>query len=463
MGKQSENFKALRNQKPLEFWNYFKSKKNSVQSVLTIDEFKTHFSSILNDIKTVSLEEVESLNDNFNMSANTFSQLNDPFLYAEVESAIKKLNRNKAVCPVDDIINEYILESRDILCGHITSLFNRVFDSWFFPETWARGYIIPLHKKGDINMTTNYRGITFLSNLGKLFASVLDSRIERWYKENGILSDAQFGFRRARSAVDSIFVLHQLIEQFICSKRRLFCVFIDLKKAFDSVYRNALWYKLYNMGFDGKILNIFKSMYSHVKSCIKLHTNVSDFFEISVGLFQGHNNSPALFALFLDDLELYLQDRVNCRINLYELCIILLLFADDMVLIGNSPQDLQHSLNKLFDYCTKWGLEVNTDKTNVVVFRKRGPVFENEKWYYNNEELVIKDNFNYLGVTFNYTGSFVLNNQCLKGKSLRAMYTLINNIKKHQVKPDVALSLFDSFVAPILNYASPIWGFHKSK
>ena len=173
--------------------------------------------------------------------------------------------------------------------------------------------------------------------------------------------------------------------------------------------------------------------------------------------------SSTLFALFLDDLELYLQDRVNCGIDLYELCIILLLFADDMVLIGNSPQDLQHSLNKLFDYCTKWSLEVNTDKTNVVVFRKRGPFFENEKWYYNNEELVIKDNFNYLGVTFNYTRSFVLNNQCLKGKSLRAMYTLINNIKKHQVKPDVALSLFDSFVAPILNYASPIWGFHKSK
>ena len=221
-------------------------------------------------------------------------------------------------------------------------------------------------------MANNYRGITLLSNLGKLLASVLDSRIEKWYKENGILSDAQFGFRKSRSTVDSIFVLHQLIEQFICSKRRLYCAFIDLKKVFDSVYRNALCYKLYNMGFDGKILNIFKSMYSHVKSCIKLQCNVSDFFEISVGLFQCQNNSPALFALFLEDLELFLQDRVNFGIDLYELSIILLLFANDMVLLGKSPQDLQHSLNKLYEYCTKWGLEVNTVKTNVVVFRKRG-------------------------------------------------------------------------------------------
>ena len=149
LGKQSANFKALRKQSPRDFWNYFKSKKNSVKSDLSIYEFKTHFSSILNDIKTVSIEEVESFsdnNDNFNLSANTFSQLNESFSYVQVESAIKKLKRNKAVCPEDDIINEYILESRDILCGHITSLFYRVFDSGIFPETWARGYIIPLHK-----------------------------------------------------------------------------------------------------------------------------------------------------------------------------------------------------------------------------------------------------------------------------------------------------------------------------
>ena len=89
---------------------------------------------------------------------------------------------------------------------------------------------------------------------------------------------------------------------------------------------------------------------------------------------QGQTNSPALFALFLEDLELFLQNRSECGLSLNELCIIILLIADDMVIIGNSNEDLQNSLNTLYDYCTIWGLEVNTSKTKVVVFRKRGQV-----------------------------------------------------------------------------------------
>ena len=78
-------------------------------------------------------------------------------------------------------------------------------------------------------------------------------------------------------------------------------------------------------------------------------------------------------------------------------------------------------------------------------------------------EIEITDNFDYLRIALNYTGSFVLNNQFLKGKALRAICVLYNNIKLHQVLPDTSLQLFDSFVVSILNYASPIWGFYKAK
>ena len=82
-------------------------------------------------------------------------------------------------------------------------------------------------------------------------------------------------------------------------------LFVDFKKAFDSVYTNALWFKLFKMGLDGKILVMFKAMYAVVKSCIKHCNSFSDFFNISVGLRQGQNNSPALFALFLEDLSYF--------------------------------------------------------------------------------------------------------------------------------------------------------------
>ena len=217
------------------------------------------------------------------------------------------------------------------------------------------------------------------------------------------------------------------------------------------------------MGLDGKILVMFRSMYTVVKSSVKHCNSFSDFFSISVGLRQGLNNSPAMFALFLEDLELFLQDRVNCGLSIFDLCVMLLCFADDMIIVGNSTEDLQKSLNRLHQYCNRWGLEVNTTKTKIVVFRKRGRTLINEKWFYNDSILEVVDFFNYLGVTFNYTGSFALNNQCMIGKALKAMNVLFHSVNKFELKPSTAMQLFDAFVASIINYACPIWGFTKSK
>ena len=242
------------------------------------------------------------------MNDSTFSELNGPISLQEVITAVKSLKRNKSSCPSDHLINEYLIETIDILGSHITDLFNKVFNSGQFPESWSQGFIVPIFKKGDKNLPNNYRGITLLSNLGKLYTSILTGRIEKWFEKNNFISDAQFGFRKGKSTVDAAFVLHNLIDHVLSQKLRLHCAFIDLQKAFDSVYRNALWFKLFNMGIDGKILQTFRAMYAVVKSCVKSCNKYSDFFEISIGLRQGLNNSPALFALFLEDLELFLQD-----------------------------------------------------------------------------------------------------------------------------------------------------------
>ena len=333
----------------------------------------------------------------------------------------------------------------------------------FFPSSWSLGYIVPIYKKGDKDDPSNYRGITLLSNFGKIFTSILTKRVENWANDNNIISDAQFGFRKGCSTTDDIFVLQSLIENFLSLKLRLYCAFIDLKKAFDSVYRNALWFKLFNFGLDGKVLKIFRSMYTSVKSCIKHCNALSDFFDISLGLKQGLNNSPILFSLFIEDLELSLQRDVGCGLSLFDLCLIVMLFADDMVVLGKTPHDLQSSLNYLYEYCKKWGLEVNTDKTKIVVFRNRGNLKQDEKWFYDKMLLETVDNFNYLGTVFNYTGSFSLNNQYVIGKALKAMNVLIKNIQQYDVTPSIALQLFDSFVSSSLNYSSPLWGFAKCK
>ena len=112
-------------------------------------------------------------------------------------------------------------------------------------------------------------------------------------------------------------------------------------------------------------------MYQSVKSCVKHCNSFSDFLEYSIGLRQGEIMSPVLVSLFLEDLELFLQDSINSGLLIDDLVLIILLFADDMAIFGKTPEDLQHNLDLLLDYCNTWGLEVNASKTKIMVFRKR--------------------------------------------------------------------------------------------
>ena len=106
-----------------------------------------------------------------------------------------------------------------------------------------------------------------------------------------------------------------------------------------------------------------------------------------------------------------------------------MLFADDMVILGKGSNDLQRSLDLLNSYRNKWGLAVNTEKTKVVVFRIRGGLLNNESWAYNGTPLEVVNNFNYLGTVFNYTETFVLNQETLVGKGLKALNCLLYNLK----------------------------------
>ena len=152
---------------------------------------------------------------------------------------------------------------------------------------------------------------------------------------------------------------------------------------------------------------------------------------------QGEIPSPILFSLFVEDLEMFLliQNRYNPGINIQDICLILLLFADDMVVIGETPEDLQQSIDRLYEYCISWGLQVNIPKTKIIVFRKRGAIKRNERWVYGNENIDIVNDFIYLGVTLNYTGNFNLNTNTLRGKGLKALNVLLSNLTTYKCKP----------------------------
>ena len=215
-----------------------------------------------------------------------FEELNVPFTYEEISTACSQLCTNKSAGP-DKFINEFFIYGKEILNTTLLILFNKLFGMGYFPKEWSEGFIIPLHKKGSINDVENYRGITLLSTLGKLFSRMLNNRLSNWAEHYYILIEAQAGFRPGMGTVDNIFILHGLLTHYLDHGKKLFCVFVDFTKAFDYVVRDNLWFKLVKLGLRGNILNIIKSMYDSVKSRVKFCDKVGNEFFCSLGVRQA--------------------------------------------------------------------------------------------------------------------------------------------------------------------------------
>ena len=240
---------------------------------------------------------VNGVNDNVENSL-----INDFFTESEVLEGIKTLKNNKSP-GVDLIVNEFIKVVPHVLCPVLTKLFNVILATGCIPEAWVIGIIVPIYKKkGSVENPENYRGITLLSCVGKMFTSLVSKRVSKYVENFELLGNEQAGFRKNFSTSDHIFLLHVLIELYTkMKKQKLFCAFIDYRKAFDSVSRVHLWSKLLSHNINGKILNVVKNMYSKAKSMVKFNNVSGDIFSCDIGVRQGESLSPILFALYLNE------------------------------------------------------------------------------------------------------------------------------------------------------------------
>ena len=232
------------------------------------------------------------------------------------------------------------------------------------------------------------------------------------------------------------------------------------------VWRNGLWYTLSKCGIysTSKIYKIIVKTYEGVKSCVFSQNVKSNYFTSSNGVWQDENLSPILFALFINDLEGYLISKGNTCLDFKDqMCnnyvkLLVLLYADDTVLLSNSANGLQQALNDLGRYCTEWKLKVNSSKTKVIIFSRRKPKIM-PKLVFDNKLLENVTEFKYLGVVFKSTG--IVNN-CkvhLKEQGTKAVFALLSKGRVLNLPVDVMLELFDKTVLPIMLYGCEIWGF----
>lgn len=341
-------------------------------------------------------------------------------------------------------------------------MFNFVFKSEKFPESWSEGFIVPVPKKGNLNKVDNYRGITLLSTLGKLFTRILNNRLYFWADCYGVLIENQMGFRAGYSTVDNMFVLNALIDTILGQGRKLYCAFIDFKKAFDYVNRDCLWYKQLKSGVKGTMFNIIRNMYTNVKSRVKFMGNLSSSFECCLGVRQGESLSPFLFSIFINDMETELIRKGTTGITCNDLKLCMLLYADDSVILAESSEGLQDGLDYLHDYCQRWKLTVNTAKTKVLVFARSNRLSHDDHWFYGDQRIDVVNKFCYLGLVFSTSGNFRIAQHTLAEQARKAIFSLKNQTKQfYDLKPELMCMLFDRVIVPILLYGSEIWGLNN--
>ena len=391
--------------------------------------------------------------DSINKTASSPAGLNEKINMSEVFSTIKSLKSGKA-SSIDMISNE-ILKSLDTRhLEFIVKLFEKCLDCGIYP--WNENIFTPLHKNGKKSDPDNYRAIAVSSAIGKLFSTILLDRLTIFRKENCPDPPNQLGFTKGAQTYDHILTMQTISSKYKKLNKPVYAVYVDFKKAFDSVCRQALLYKIAKLGITGKFYNVLKNMYTNSLAHIKLMGHLSEQFRISKGTEQGHPLSPELFKIFLHDLS-KLLDVNDCPV-LSTTNISHLLWADDLIMLSMSPKSSQFQLEKLGQFCNEWGLEVNEIKTQVMIFRKRGASFDKTlKFMLLGNQLEIVDSYCYLGIVLHYSGELRTAQKTLQTKSMRAFFGLKRNIIRSKLSFKAVTTLFDSLIKPIVLYGAPIW------
>ena len=474
--KMQEDLLSLQSNNPKEYWRYIGNlgiggeRQRGVPWEIQRDDgsISTDPTEVLNHWKT-SYEQLLNVGDREEPSKPAFADAEPPratgldrdIELTEVLRALTTAKNGKATgldgLPVEVLRNQSAI-------SFLHELFKKCFSSGKVPSTWLHNIISPIPKcnTGDPRDPNSSRGITLASCVYKLYCSVLNKRLSVWAEANQRIADEQNGFRKARSCIDHLCSLTEIIEHRRKKRLPTFAAFIDFSKAYDRIPRSLLWYKLEKLGPDGPFLRALKSLYQNVKCAIRINGTHSDFFNVNIGLKQGCLISPALFNLYVNDLIEEINS-IKCGITVGNEMVSALMYADDMVLISHSEDHLQQMLNKLHSWCDNWKMTVNASKTKVMHFRI-GPSVRRSSFVFTcgDKEIGFADHYRYLGLVLNEFLDYQKTATEVAKAATRALGAVIAKCKAHGDVPYTCFSqLFDTLVQPIIDYAAAVWG-HRS-
>lgn len=385
----------------------------------------------------------------------TIDPLDRPFTILELKEVLQDFKDNREP-GLDRIPYEFYKNAPLEFLLKVLEILNEIFESGITPKSFHRQITKPIHKKGDVNTASNYRGLAFLDSLYKIYTALLLKRLLKWDLLYNILNECQTGFRKTYSTSDNIFSLMGAAEYCFKKGKKLYAFYVDFSAAFDTINRQLLFYKLSQEGLSTKMLNALKQIYSLTEMTVYSNGELSNFTKVKHGVKQGCLLSPFLFSVYLNDLK----NALTGGLKIGKTILKLLMYADDLVLLAETVEDLQTMINQISEFCRKWGLKINLSKSKTMIFRRGKRVTKNEKWQCNGLEIENVDTYRYLGIDmkFNLSLDVHFSNKLTEAKnSLNATWK--NIISQEYIPFSTKLAIFRSSPRAMMCHAAQSWGY----
>ena len=443
-----------------KFWQLIKSTRaltNRTETLPEAAELRTHFKELHEDKNIESDIDDILMQEQSQIDINSTRDLNKDIDSNEIINALKLLKRKKSPGR-DGILAEMIHSTSDKLINVYKNLFNQIFQSGYFPDSWKESFILPLFKSGDKLISSNYRGISLTSILGKLFCLILNERLTAFLDKNNIIHESQGGFQKNRQTIDHLFCLKTLISKYTKKNGKLFTCFIDLKKAFDTVWHPGLLLKLKQLSINGPFYEIIQNLYINNKAHLIYNNHLTEPISPSIGVRQGCIISPNLFNIYMNDFAKTLTCQFTDPVFLADKSLNCLMFADDITLFSQNKEGLQKCLEKTFLYCNHWKLKINYEKSKCIIFSKKS-INDQQSFSINNNAIDTVKTYKYLGFIFHSSckQSFGIKQLCTKAEKA---WSVTQRFMRQSSTSYVAVhrTMYNTMIKPIILYASAVWG-----